>query len=334
MGGVLRTIFLDLAGRPPYAQEVERWRGQPMQDLADELLGTEEFWLHWISEQLYYFLLVENFTPANEAIVTLPKSLFEGDLSVRDALHRVALSPSFDMRNPGADTFVTVVMEQLCGMTVQKNTRELEIGKTLYDGGPGQFLGRRGSSQSDVVRIAVNHKSAMKSLVAREYARVVRGDPDKREASKWVRTLYKDPYSFLEVQREWLLSEGYMRRLATPVPLENRLFVKALFVDLLGRLPTEDETAPLRDALDGLSDSRPLRSVLVRLLLDSGKVPIPSKASIESPTSWVEELFLRLLGREATQAELKAYVTVFHQPACRPQTILYALLSSPEYHRY
>ena len=174
----------------------------------------------------------------------------------------------------------------------------------------------------------------MKSLVGREYDRLVRAEPDKREASRWTRTLHKDPYAFLEVQREWLLSPPYFERLANSVPLENRLFVKALFVDLLGRLPTQEETAPLRDALDGLSDSRPLRSVLVRLLLDSGRVPIPEKSAIDSPTEWVAELFLRLLGREASAAELKAYVTVFHQPACRPQTILYALLSSPEYHRY
>ena len=110
--------------------------------------------------------------------------------------------------------------------------------------------------------------------------------------------------------------------------------MRAVFVDLLGRLPEPEEVEPLRNALDGLSDSRPLRSVLVRLLLDSGSVPIPEKSAIRDVTKWVAGLFPRFLGREATPEELTAFVLAYREPECRPKTILYAILSHAEYHTF
>ena len=41
-----------------------------------------------------------------ESVEAIPAGLTAGKLSVRDAIHRIALLPSFDLRNPGADTFV------------------------------------------------------------------------------------------------------------------------------------------------------------------------------------------------------------------------------------
>ncbi len=90
----------------------------------------------------------------------------------------------------------------------------------------------------------------------------------------------------------------------------------------------------MRDALDGLSDPGPLRSILARLLLDSGTAALPARAEIEDPTAWIAELFERLLGRTASAEELRTFVTAFHDPACRPSTVVYALISHPEYHRY
>jgi len=330
----LRTIYLDLVGRPPFEAEVAEWIGKGRRELLAEMLGSIEYWTYWYHEQLYYFLLIDNFHPAYDYMRELPAKLSEGRLHVRDVLHRIALSPSFDLRNPGADTFVTVVLEQMLGMTVQNNRRELEIGKKLYDGGAGVFLKATGSNQSDVVRIAIDARRAMVHLVRREYERLVRSEPSKKELNDWGRRLHKDPSAFLDLVNGWLLSEAYEARLANPVPKPNRLFIRSLFVDLLSRLPADDEAESLRNALDGLSDSRPLRSVIVRLLLDSGKVGLPEKKAIDNPTEWVRELFTRMLGRPATQGELRAFVTVFHQEGSQLETLYYALLSHAEYHRY
>lgn len=332
--GSLRSAFCDLYGRPPLSDERERWLGRGFHALLDELVGSEEFWRHWFDEELYYLLLIDNFAPSADRVRAIPADLAAGTLDVREAVHRIALSAGFDRRNPGADTFVTVVMEQLGGLEVQKNARELEIGKQLYDGQSGTFLGHTGRSQADVIDIVVNSRNFARTFAAVEYERFVHAPPDARELGGWASDLQRDPSRYLELVRGWLLSDAYARRLAREVPMPNRVFVRALFVDLLDRPPTAEEAEPLREALDGLSDSAPLRSVLARLLLESGRVPLPEKDAIEDPTAWVGGLFRRFLGREPTPTELARFVETFHDPACRPQTVIYALISSPEYHVY
>lgn len=330
----LRSLFLDLVGRPPFAAERAEWLGRGTRELLDALLGTPAFWRHWLDEQLYYFMLIDNFRPEGRGVEEIAERLASRKFSVRDALHRIALLPSFDLRNPGADTFVTVVMEQVVGLTVQLAKRELEIGKGAYDGRPGLFLGASASNQADVVRVAVEHKDAARHLLAREYERFLGARLDRRELATATRRLHMDPWDYLALLREWLLSEAYSARLARGLPLTNRMFVRALFVDLMEREPSPAEAEALRGALDGLGDSRPLRAVVVRMLLDSGQVPLPAKVSIADPTAWVGEQFQRLLGRVATADELRVFVTAFHEPECEPRTILQVLLSDPAYHRY
>lgn len=330
----LRTVCFDLVGRPPFLAEYEAWLGRGLSDLLDHLLGSSEFWGEWWEEQLYYFLLVDQFRPETESAQGVPGKLTEGRLSVRDALHRIALTSSFDLRNPGADTFVTVVMEQMCGMTVQDQKRELELGKAAYDGRPARFLGTGIDNQSDVVKICVEHKRAAQHLAAREFARLVKRAPDRKQTASDSRRLHRDPYEYLSLVREWFLSPAYLDRLAQPVAKSNRLFVRGMFVDLCDRLPEAEEMEPMRYALDGLSDARPLRSVLVRLLLDGGEADLPPKSAVPDPTAWISERFRRLLGREATADELKTFVTVFHEPDCRPATVVYALTTNAEYHTF
>lgn len=331
VSGHLRALTLDLVGRPPYPAEVERWAGRARNEVVREILAGEEFWRHWLDEQLYYFLLVDNFRPETEGVTELPTLLAGGELGVIEALHRICLSSSFDRRNPGPDTFVTVVMEQLLGITVQKSVRELEIGKKIYDGASGKFLGKVGSSQADVVNIALGDERAPGFFLAREYARLVRTEPAAEELAAWSRQLASTPRSFSTLVAGWLDSPAYERRLEQRAPLSNRLFVRALFVDLLGRLPGSEEGQRLRSALDGMADARPLRSLFARLLIDSGKVDLPERAEIADPEAWIAGNLERLLGRPALPAELGEFLAAFRDPACRPATVLYAIVSHPAY---
>lgn len=328
---LLRAAFQDLLGRPPFSAERALWAGRGLHELLDEWLGRLEFWEEWYEEQLYYFLLVDRFRPAAERVAEIPADLARGALDVREALHRIALSPSFDRRNPGPDTFVSVVMEQLCGLTVQQRANELEIGKRVYDGGTGLFLGQRVDTQAGLVDAAVRHELFPRHLLAREHERILGVVPERRALLDWARELERDPRSYPARVRAWLLSETYRERLARPLPTPNRLFVRSLWVDLCDRLPDPQEERALRAALDGLGDPGPLRAVLARLLLDSGAAALPEKDAIEDPTTWVADLFRRLLGREAGEDELRAFVTAFHREACRPATVVFTLASSPEY---
>ncbi len=331
---LLRAAFQDLVGRPPTLAERAEWSGRGLHELLDAKLGGEEFWGQWYEEQLYYFLLVDNFEPGSERVRAIPADLARGALNVREALHRIAISPAFDRRNPGPDTFVSVVLEQLDGKTVQKATGELEIGKHVYDGGEGRFLGKIARGQSDLVRVAIEDEAFARTLVAREYERLLRVEPPRKELAAWSRDLHRDPAVFVELLRAWFTSSEYELRLERRVSPPNRLFVRSLFVDLVDRLPSADETRRMRGALDGLSDPGPLRSVLARLLIDSGTARVPERARIEDATAWIAGLFERLLGRAASPEELRAFAVAFQKPACRPETVLYALCSHPEYQSY
>jgi len=332
--GSLRAAYLDLFGRPPFAEERAHWLGRARRELCDALIDNTEYWKQWLEEQLYYFFLIDNFRPESERVAAIPADLTAHKLNVREAIHRIALCPSFDQRNPGADTFVTVVMEQLDGIKVQKNARELEIGKAIYDGTPGTFLGKSGTSQADIVRIAVEDKAFTETFLTREYKRLVRREPERKALNDWARRCQRDPSLYTAFVREWILSVEWEERLAHPIDQPNRLFVRAMFVDLLGRLPDDDEARRLRTALDGLSDPGPLRSVLARLLIDSKAMKLPERAAIGDPQPWVTDLFRRLLGRDPNAPELAAFVEALRDPACRPATVLYAIVTHPEYQSY
>lgn len=329
--GSLRSLFLDLFGRPPFDAERATWTGKPRSELVDSALGTREFWRNWLDEQLFYFLLIANFRPTTESVQALPAQLAEGSIGALEALHRICLSSSFDRRNPGPDTFVTVVMEQLLGLEVQRIARELEIGKKVYDGARGTFLGRSGSSQADVVHIAIEDRRAPRHLLKREHERWMRQAPSEQDLSAWSAALEQDPLAMRSILRAWFLSGAYDVRLGARVPQPNRLFIRSLYVDLLGRMPDEGEAERLRSALDGLANSAPLRSLVARLVLDSGKVPLPARESLSDPSAWVVGLFERLLGRSPGASELGAFSESFEDPACRPATVLYAIVSHPEY---
>ncbi len=334
--GSLRALGLDLMGRPPLAQERARWIGRSMDAVVQDLLASPEFWSHWYEEQLYYFLLIDNFRPVGDSFDRLPGELASGALDVRTAIHRIALSPSFDLRNPGADTFVTVVMEQLAGLEVQKHAGELEVGKRVYDGSTGLFLGTTAASQSDLVKVVIRHKHFASTYLAREYERVVHAAPSKSELAQWVQAFQRDPLSYKAQLQAWLVSPGYRARLQRRVALSNRLFVRALFVDVRGALPAQEEERRIGTALDGLADPLPLRSVLARMVVDAtGEDARPGPPTGQKEReAWLRNQFLQFLGREPSAGEFEAFLGALADPNARRETMDYALLSHPDYHTY
>jgi len=329
--GTLRSVCFDLMGRPPFLSERDAWLGEDLDTFVNQCLGSQEFWVSWVEEQLYFFLLIDNFRPRSERVLELPQELLGGRIAVRDALQTIALSASFDRRNPGPDTFVTVVMEQFLGVEVQRKVRTLENGKRMYDGHACSFLGSPGRSQSDVIRIALGDKRMLPMLIGREYRRIMRRVPPKRELSAWVRSLAKGEARFIDLVASWLASAAYRERLDNRVQMSNRIFIQALYVDLSDERPDPSEARRMRNALDGLSSAGPLRSVIARLYIDSGRAKIAKPGAIADPTAWVEALFQRLLSRQPSPEELSTFVESYHNPASTPATLVYALVSHPEY---
>ncbi len=327
----LRAISIDLLGRPPLAPERERWLGRPLAEVLEELWGLELTWAHWLEEQLYFFMLIDQFRPVGTSLDELPGRLQKGTLTAGEALHRIGLSTSFDLRNPGADTFVTVIMEQFCGIEVQSSKRELEIGKGAYDGRTGVFMGSRAKSQSDVVEIAAGHKDAARYLVGREYARLTRVPMPKRDRARAGKRLHRDPRAYPDLVREWMTSEAYTERVARGAPMSNRTWVRAVHVDLGAAPPSGATTEALRSALDGLGDPAPLRSTIARMLLDAEGTRAPRGPELADAGAWVRDVFQRLLGRAPTGEEEAAFTRVAAGTGDGPTLVLYTLLSSPEY---
>ncbi|MEM8711313.1 MAG: hypothetical protein AAGG01_10200 [Planctomycetota bacterium] len=329
----LRALFHDLYGRAPLARERETWIGEAAESLVDAALADEAMWRHWLDEQLYYFMLIDRFEPRDPDLDALPARLAQRRIAPRIALHRIAISSSFEDRNPGADTYVTVVMEQFCGIEVQRSTRELEIGKAVYDGGSGTFLGSRASSQSDVVNIAVNHLDAARHLVAREYERFMRSPCPRRDRTRWAKRIHKSGHALFGLFRSWLVSPEYAARVEKGAPLSNRAWIRSVYVDLGDELPSAEDVEALRGALDSLGDPRPLRSLIVRMLLDQERTKAPRKSEVGEPGPWVDRTFQRLLGRAPRDDERAAFVEVLADGSDGPRLVLQALLTSPEYQK-
>ncbi len=327
----LRAVCVDLLGRPPVPTERDRWLGRPLGQVLDQLWATEAAGKNWLDEQLYFFMLIDQFRPVGTSLDELPGRLVKGTMTAGEALHRIALSSSFELRNPGADTFVTVVMEQFCGIEVQSSRRELEIGKGAYDGRAGVFMGSRAESQSDVVEIAAGHKDAARFFVGREYERLTRSPMPKRDRARAGKRLHREPRAFPDLVKEWMASEAYAERVQRGAPMSNRTWVRAVYVDLGAPPPSGATTEALRSALDGLGDPAPLRSTIARMLLDAEGTRPPRGPELPDAGAWVLDVFQRLLGRAPSAEEASAFARVAAESGDGPALVLYTLLSSPEY---
>jgi hypothetical protein len=330
-----RLVCIDLLGRTPLPEERRAWSQAELgaEPLLDELLSRREYWETWYENQLFFYLLLDNFRPATAALDELPQQLLEKRLGVREALRAILISSSFNARNPGPDTFVSTVLEQNLGITVQKQPALLEAGKKMYDGYRGKLLNAAGASQADVVRIVVEQDAFLAHYLAREHRAIFGLDLPKAELEAAVKRLAGAPLEYPRILREWLLSERYRERAQRRKTKSDHAFIRSLYVDVLGRVPTYEEHQRIRNAMQSFSDAAPLRSVISRMLLDSGKVMLPENAAAD-PQGFVRDSFQRFFGRAPSADEERSYVTALAQKQVSPALVWKALLTHPEYQTY
>ncbi len=302
--------------------------------LVDRLLADAGTWEAWLDRELYFYLLIDRFRPVSDRVKELPARLASGEATVLDATREIVVSAEFNARNPGNDTFVTVVLEQLAGVVVQKDPGSLSAGKQMYDGKPARLFGELGRNQSDIVRIVLGRKEFAERFVERQYRQVFGKAPAKEDVARDAARFLEAPGSFRGILREWILSDAYRARTAVPRPKGDQVFIRTLFTDVLGREPTFDEFRNSRNAFTALSDPAPIRNVIAQLLLESSGAVVPPKAEIAKPAEWVAGEFRRLLGREPKPAETDAFVATLGEYGCEPRTILLAIVTSPEYQYY
>jgi hypothetical protein len=330
---IVRSLFLDLMGRTPTEGEVATWAALAPDERVDKLLASPDSWRNWFDEESFYFLLIDQFRPVSDRLAAVPERMATGDVSFREAHHEFALSPEFNARNPGNDTYVTVLLEQFLGVEVQQAPRVLAAGKKMYDGALVRFFDQKGDSQSDVVKITLAQPAYVETFLRRMETRYL-GEPlPKAEHDAALARLAAEPIAFRDVLREWLLSDRYVGAARAPKTKNDRQFIRSLFVDLLGRAPAYEEFRNMRNALQAIADPKPLRGVLAKVLLDSGAVTPPA-APVEDPEGQVRELFRRLLGRDPERRELVAFADLMRRSAATWRMPALALLTSPHYQYY
>jgi len=137
-----------------------------------------------------------------------------------------------------------------------------------------------------------------------------------------------------------------------PQERSNSQFVRAVYGDLVGRAPESyefvvsangdelfrfpiDEQTQLVDSLEGMGDSRPLRALLTAGLVSSDEVSLPERGDVDDPAAFISDQFRRLLGRDPTAYELRAFVDEWRaDDAVGPRTVVRALVGSREYQSF
>lgn len=333
---MVRNLSLDILQRTPTPRELKVYLGAPVELVASRMLGSLEAMRVWVEEELLYFLLLDNFRPQTEAIRSLPGRLKAGQISARDAIAEIMMSTGFSLRNPGNDTFVTVVLEQGLGMRVQdkRNRRTLEAGKKIYDGYPTRFLKTKGKSQADIVKIVTRHEDFARHLLDRFHRRLLRAPLPQDKAHKdLVKRLHAEPMAFFPILKEWLCSPTYCELLATRRPRSDNQFIRSIYQELLGREPRYQEFRNMRNALLSMADPAPLRSVMAKVILDSGRAELP-RYQRGKEAEFVSTCFLRYLGREPTQQESSKIGALLKRPEVGPTEVVRALITSTEYQYY
>jgi hypothetical protein len=332
---LIRRLYFDLKWRTPRLAEIERWYDRSHGEMVEAFLKDEETWDTWFERQLFYFLLLDRFRPKEGRVTTIPARLTRGEITMERALEEIVRSQYFNARNPGNDTFVTVVLEQCLGMVVQerRNTRVLEAGKKMYDGYRVKLFKETGDSQADFVRIVFRQRAFIDHLVGRAWKTLHGTELEKKRRKAFVDRCVAQPGSFRELYAEWLTGADYVEGVARPRTKGEIPYVRSLFLDTLDRLPSYQELRNVRNAFLSLADPTPIRFVMGRVLLESSQARIPGSALLVK--QFVLEQFIRLFARQPTDKELTTFVNgLKSDPAITPRVVLYTLISSPEYQSY
>jgi pSer/pThr/pTyr-binding forkhead associated (FHA) protein len=325
----IREAHFDLIGRSPRPAEVQKSAAESRAEMVRRLSRSVEHYEAWFDDELYYFLLLENFRPATPRMLSIPRRLAEGALTVPDAIHEIVISQYFNHRNPGNDTYVTVVFEQLLGMVVQDQPMLLKVGKQMYDGYEGKVFNLAGASQSDLVYIVRQQKRFHEMLLERLHLRYT-GEAiaaPVREAG--AARVMADARAFPDVVGEWLLNDDYASRASKLRRKSDHQFIRSIYVDLLDRAPTYEEFRLFRNALQALADPTPIRSVLAKVMVDSDSYD-PGK--IGNAKEWVTDQFEKFLGRRPNAQELDTFSAAAGKG--KAKIVIQAIVDSIEYQHY
>ena len=195
------------------------------------------------------------------------------------------------------------------------------------------------SSSTTSARTGPLARANSRFLLDRHYRRLLgkplldNPSPDRSAQAKlWVERVHREPGQFFELLGEWIMSEAYREALAVPRVRNDRQFIRALYMDLLERTPSYQELRNMRNAMQSMADPAPLRSVMAKVILDSGQARLPGLERGRE-AEFVTECFRTYLARDPGQGETAAFVEILRDGA-EARHVVRALVGSPEYQYY
>jgi len=332
---LLRRLFLDLKWRTPRMDEIRELYDVPHEEIVDRFLADTETWNTWYEQQLFYFLLLDRFRPSRGRVTTIPARLAKNELPVPLALREIVASTYFNDRNPGNDTFCTVVLEQCLGLVVQerRNRKTLDESKEMYDGYEATIFKTKGSSQSDFVRICFAQPEFFEHLLERSWEHLHGSPMPAARLEADTGRFREDPWAYRAILKEWLTGPAYVGGAGQARTKGEIPYVRGLFMDALSRVPTYEELRNVRNAFLSLADPTPIRLVMGRVLLESPQARMPLSAL--DADKFVKEQFVRLFARPPSTKEFATFSKALKtDPAVTPRVVLWTLISSPEYQTY
>lgn len=328
----VKEVFLDLFQRSPSQAELLYAAGLDRKQLIDFMFNSYEYHDRWYTDQLYYLFLLRRFDPRAPWMLQLPSHLHNGRMTQLDTIKALATCQFYHFRNLGPDNYVNVTFEQLLGRLPEKE--ELETGKRMYDGNVQTLFGIEGTSQYEVADILMTQSDAYRHYIQRMYKRYFTDEIESEALDRWVKRCVENPRELIEIQKAWLVSAKYQNGISRLRPKSDIQFIRTLYMDLLGREPTQEEFDFVQNAIQAFADPIPLRSVIVKIILDSGAVSFPDKSDLQNSEVWVIDLYLRFLSRQPAGTEIRACLDALARPDCNTKTVVQAILSSLEYQYY
>ena len=309
----IRRLYLDVLGRSPTPGEVHQADTLAWRDLVVRLLGRPEAGRAFFEAAALRLGLVGDHRPRGDEAAGLPARFAAAGLAPHAAEAVLVRDPAFrEAWGTGrslADGVVRALLERA------PNPDEIEAATADPDAWVGSVLA------SDAFLEAAVRRRLTRFLGPGDARRVLPGavGAARDGGGAWRAYLVARAAGAEYVQRTFLRAK------------DDLTFVRGVWVDLFGRAPTRREWSALWRAVQVLPGRTAPRAAVVKLLLDSGQVPLPLLVDITDARAWLADRFLRYLGRLPGEAEIEAYGRALLDPAGGPEVVVRALLTGPEY---
>ena len=324
----VRRLYLDVLGRPPTPSEALAEESRGTKALVRNVLLRAEAGRAWVEELTVWLGLIGEQRPTSEAARELALRIPAESLAPATVESTLVRDPAFLERHPPGAPLAQALIGQLLGR--KPTPDELEDARQLAAGMPVTRDGVTHNSSEDWLDHVVTSDAFRRAATMRRLRRFLPEGDAKRCIEEALLSISEGPHAWRAFLERELGHTRYLKPHALR-PKGQVTLLRGLFLDLLERMPTDREMAALVTALRRMPNATAAYAVVAKILIDSGNVPMPLLVHIKNAPAWLQDRFLRYLGRNASQAELKKFGEALLHPSGGPELVVLALTTAPEY---